>query len=607
MDEVELRHLRVREPMPITDAPTLPEPGDPMSRQRFQSIQAKLFASFGVVLLLMIVVGALGIVKVAAVGRNANTIATRALPSLVIVKSVDGLTMDYRGVQFAYVSAATPSERSLLSHELAKRELAIGAAFKSFLPLIANSADRSDFDNVVHDWHAYLAQTQRFRGLSDARGKALLDGAVPVYNRLQHRMDVWGSLSQRIATQEIKSANSTKSSANTLIIALLLSALVLAAVIAFFISRGLSGAAGQMLRAASGIADGDVEQTIEVKSRDELGRSAAAFRRMIEYLREMVTAAERIAAGDLTVDVQPKSERDALGNAFSTMAASLRSMIGDVSEASATMSSSSQQMASSSEEAGRAVGEIANAVSDVASGAERQVRMVEQARTSTEETGRAAEEALTVARSGVATAEDATEAMRELKDSSDEVSSAIQLLASKSEQIGGIVETITGIASQTNLLALNAAIEAARAGEQGRGFAVVAEEVRKLAEESQQAAALIAQLIGEIQSETQRTVEVVEQGARRTDASAAKVGAARTAFEQIGVSVSAMSEKIAEIVGAAGEIAAVAEQSSASTEQVSASTEETSASAQEIAASAQELATTAEGLAQLVSRFKVAA
>ena len=82
------------------------------------------------------------------------------------------------------------------------------------------------------------------------------------------------------------------------------------------------------------------------------------------------------------------------------------------------------------------------------------------------------------------------------------MSDAIGELAAKSEQIGAIVQTITGIAEQTNLLALNAAIEAARAGEQGRGFAVVAEEVRKLAEESQHAAHEISELIGAIQEET---------------------------------------------------------------------------------------------------------
>jgi methyl-accepting chemotaxis protein len=141
----------------------------------------------------------------------------------------------------------------------------------------------------------------------------------------------------------------------------------------------------------------------------------------------------------------------------------------------------------------------------------------------------------------------------------------------------------------------------------GQGFAVVAEEVRKLAEESQQAAASIASLFGEIQSETDRTVGVVEASASKADESGATVERAREAFLQISTSVDGIRTRVAEIVEATAEVAAVAEQSAASTEQVSASTEQTSASAQEIAASAQELATTAEELARLVADFKVTA
>jgi methyl-accepting chemotaxis protein len=195
--------------------------------------------------------------------------------------------------------------------------------------------------------------------------------------------------------------------------------------------------------------------------------------------------------------------------------------------------------------------------------------------------------------------------MASVQEASAAVSEAMSGLAAKSEQIGGIVETITGIAGQTNLLALNAAIEAARAGEQGKGFAVVAEEVRKLAEESQDAAATIATLVGEIQAETGRTAEVVTDSARLSADGVEVVERARDAFVQIGASVEDVTARIGEIAVAMGEVAAVAEQSSASSEEVSASTEETSASTQEIAASAQELARTAEQLAGLVSQFTV--
>jgi len=190
--------------------------------------------------------------------------------------------------------------------------------------------------------------------------------------------------------------------------------------------------------------------------------------------------------------------------------------------------------------------------------------------------------------------------MEAVRRCSEAANTAIEELASRAARIGGIVETITGIAAQTNLLALNAAIEAAHAGDNGRGFAVVAEEVRKLADESKESAAAITGLTREIEREVGAAVATAEEGTRSTEEGAETVQRAREAFTRIGDRITDVTDRVVQIRSAIGDVAAVAGESAAATQQMAASTHRTTESLAALTEATQEVAGSASELEQLL-------
>jgi methyl-accepting chemotaxis protein len=343
------------------------------------------------------------------------------------------------------------------------------------------------------------------------------------------------------------------------------------------ISKMISDPVIKMVDVANKIAVGDTDVDIEIDSKDEIGILGGAFNEMIAGIKEQVNIVSKVAEGDLSFEVTPRSERDIMGISLEATIKQLNNMFNNISQAAEQVLAGSNQLSDGAQSLSQGATEQASSIEELAATINEISEHIHKNAKNAEETKNTS-----------------LEAAKEVEKGSEQISDMVKAMDSINEEsvkIGKIIKAIEDIAFQTNILALNAAVEAARAGSAGKGFAVVADEVRNLATKSSEAAKDTTQLI-------ESSMKAVSNGmiiAEKTSQSLVNI-----------VEKTNKTTKLIEEIATASEQQAVgASQISVGIEQVSAVVQTNSATAEESAAASEELLSQANLLNEQISLFKL--
>ncbi|CAN7736817.1 methyl-accepting chemotaxis protein [Pseudorhodoferax sp. LjRoot39] len=488
-------------------------------------------------------VAALALWQMGAMRASTQEITSNWLPSVELINAMNTKTSDFRIGEISHVLATDNADMAAIEKEIAVVKAAFDQNRDAYVKLISSDEERKIYESFASDWKLYLQMHDRLieasRKNETERARAMLDKeSKPLFTRFSATLERLVKLNHDGSVAEsIASDGAYMTARNAMAIAVAL-ALVLASAAGFWLIRSVTGPLGQALAAANRVAAGDLSVTVDTSAQDEAGQVLQALDRMRSSLAQVVANVRSNSESVATASVEIADGNQDLSQRTEEQASALQ-------QTSATMEQLNSTVRANAESA-RQADQLAQGASAVAAqGGEVVGRVV----------------------------------------------TTMQDISESSRKIGDIIGVIDGIAFQTNILALNAAVEAARAGEQGRGFAVVAGEVRTLAQRSAEAAKEIKALIG-------RSVEQVEHGTALVDQ------AGKTMGEIVG-SIQRVSTIVAEISLSSTEQSAGIAQVGEAVGQMDQVTQQNAALVEESAAAAASLKDQAQQLVQAVAVFKL--
>ncbi|WP_199883834.1 methyl-accepting chemotaxis protein [Anaerosinus massiliensis] len=358
--------------------------------------------------------------------------------------------------------------------------------------------------------------------------------------------------------------------------------------------------------------------------------------KITKRIRPMAQVAQKVTAGNLSVERIDSGAQDSIGDlaqAFNEMVQNLSSVVKQTKSYAGQVAQTAEQLQAGMEQSAHASDLIVTSIGSVDNGTGRQLTLVKDAAAAVLKTSEAmttmmtnsqemvdqSGEVVKAAQVGEQNIDRTIQQMAQIEHTVMDSGTVVKNLGERSKQISIMAETISKIASQTNLLALNAAIEAARAGEHGKGFAVVADEVRLLAEQSNEASKQITELIQDIHIDAGKAIEAMDVGAKEVKTGTAVVQEAGASFKKISLLITQMLTEIHHTIAqmkntaevsqsaekAVQEVEAISRDISLETTQISSAIDEQSASLEEITASSAVLTDMAEELNRWVDKFKI--
>jgi Methyl-accepting chemotaxis protein len=525
------------------------------------TIKLKLGLAFGVIAVMLLGSSVFGITSLSTLNSSITSLIAGPVERLSTGKEVRADLLDFVRTQKNIILETDDAKMRTYDEKLTKLRAEIDGDIDHG-DKIASEQGKPIYAKIRSDWEQIKPVDEKLRALALAnKNQEAVQLSFGEMRRLTN--DILDATEEinTLTTEAMKKADRDTdelyAQTRGVMITIVIGALVLAIASAAWVMISINTGLKKINLMAQAVAIGDLDQHIEVKTNDEIKDVVDSVNVMTANLRNTAGLADKIAAGDLTVQPKPMSEKDKLGKALESMVERLRSVVSDAIAAANNVSSGSQELSATSEQMSQGATEQASSAEEASASMEEMASNIKQNADNASQTEKISKQSA-----------------KDAEASGEAVNKAVAAMQTIAEKITIVQE----IARQTDLLALNAAVEAARAGEHGKGFAVVASEVRKLAERSQTAATEISGLSGETVRAAQSAGEMLSKLVPDIHKTAELVAEISAACREQDIGASQINEAIQQLDK-------VTQQNASASEEMSATSEELASQAEELQAS----------------------